>query len=173
MKSHLRGKQKIMKNDLLECEDFFALLKNLYEERLPFNKMLGIQVFNIGFDNLCVEAHTKPKIPIKTAIRQTQFFSPYPRLFRPNRKSTPDCLRPGVKTWLVDEVVLQEIIGVSSKRLLDKMSGFSLLEPNCFKKRSPLCLHIWDRKWFLLYSSSERLSWQLNVIPAKAGIHEV
>jgi hypothetical protein len=50
-----------MKNDLLECEDFFALLKNLYEERLPFNKMLGIQVVNIGFDNLCVEANYQAK----------------------------------------------------------------------------------------------------------------
>jgi uncharacterized protein len=44
-------------------------------------------------------------------------------------KSTTGCLRPGVKTWLVGEVILQEIIGVSSKRQLDKASGFSLLEP--------------------------------------------
>jgi uncharacterized protein len=44
-------------------------------------------------------------------------------------KSTTGCLRPGVKTWLVGEVVLQEILGVTSKRLLDEASGFSLLEP--------------------------------------------
>jgi len=44
-------------------------------------------------------------------------------------KSTTGCLRPGVKTWIVGEVVIQEIIGVNSKRLLDKASGFSLLEP--------------------------------------------
>jgi predicted DNA-binding protein with PD1-like motif len=45
-------------------------------------------------------------------------------------KSSTGCLRPGVKTWLVGEVVLQEIIGVTSKRLLDKASGFALLEPD-------------------------------------------
>jgi uncharacterized protein len=44
-------------------------------------------------------------------------------------KSTTGCLRPGVKTWLVGEVVLQEILGVTSKRLLDEAIGFSLLEP--------------------------------------------
>ncbi len=44
-------------------------------------------------------------------------------------KSTTGCLRPGVKTWLVGEAVLQEITEVSSKRLPDKSSGFSLLEP--------------------------------------------
>jgi predicted DNA-binding protein with PD1-like motif len=44
-------------------------------------------------------------------------------------KSTTGCLRPGVKTWLVGEVVLYEILGVTSKRVLDKKSGFTLLEP--------------------------------------------
>ena len=44
-------------------------------------------------------------------------------------KSTTGCLRPGVKTWLVGEVIIQEITGVASRRLIDKESGFSLLEP--------------------------------------------
>ncbi len=38
------------------------------------------------------------------------------------------CLRPGVDTWLVGEVVLYEIIGVSATRRRDKESGFALLD---------------------------------------------
>ncbi len=38
------------------------------------------------------------------------------------------CLRPGVKTWLIGEVVLIEILGVNVARLIDKESGFELLE---------------------------------------------
>ncbi|EEG77059.1 PPC domain-containing DNA-binding protein [Dethiobacter alkaliphilus] len=44
-------------------------------------------------------------------------------------KTTTGCLRPGVKTWLVGEVVLCEILGVDSKRVLDNKSGFALLQP--------------------------------------------
>jgi len=39
------------------------------------------------------------------------------------------CLRPGVETWLVGEVVLYEILGVKAVRVRDAESGFSLLEP--------------------------------------------
>ena len=38
------------------------------------------------------------------------------------------CLRPGVKTWLVGEAIIYEIVGTSAKRLPDKESGFNLLE---------------------------------------------
>jgi uncharacterized protein len=38
------------------------------------------------------------------------------------------CLRPGVSTWLVGEVILLEICGVQATRVLDKVSGFSLLQ---------------------------------------------
>ncbi len=38
------------------------------------------------------------------------------------------CLRPGVKTWLIGEVVLYEIIGADALRLNDEKSGFALLE---------------------------------------------
>jgi len=44
-------------------------------------------------------------------------------------KTTAGCLRPGLKTWLVGEVILCEILGVGSKRVLDEKSGFALLEP--------------------------------------------
>ena len=39
------------------------------------------------------------------------------------------CLRPGVTTWLVGEVVLYEILGTKAARLREKESGFALLEP--------------------------------------------
>ncbi len=38
------------------------------------------------------------------------------------------CLRPGVKTWVIGEVILIEIIGVDIARLVDKATGFELLE---------------------------------------------
>ena len=44
-------------------------------------------------------------------------------------KTTAGCLRPGVKTWLVGEVIICEILGVDCKRVLDEKSGFALLEP--------------------------------------------
>lgn len=39
------------------------------------------------------------------------------------------CLRHGVTTWLVGEVILYEILGAKVKRTEDKQSGFELLEP--------------------------------------------
>jgi predicted DNA-binding protein with PD1-like motif len=38
------------------------------------------------------------------------------------------CLRPGVTTWLVGEVVLYEILGVKATRVKDAKSGFALLD---------------------------------------------
>jgi uncharacterized protein len=37
------------------------------------------------------------------------------------------CLRPGVTTWLVGEVILQEVLGVEAMRTKDPESGFTLL----------------------------------------------
>jgi len=39
------------------------------------------------------------------------------------------CLRPGVATWMVGEVILYEILGAKVARLKDKKSGFDLLQP--------------------------------------------
>ena len=38
------------------------------------------------------------------------------------------CLRHGVTTWLVGEVILYEILGVDMKRIKDEQSGFELLD---------------------------------------------
>jgi uncharacterized protein len=40
------------------------------------------------------------------------------------------CLRPGVNTWLVGEVILYEITGTKAKRVKHAQSGFDLLEPD-------------------------------------------
>jgi len=39
------------------------------------------------------------------------------------------CLRPGVITWLVGEVILYEIVDAKAARIKDKVSGIALLEP--------------------------------------------
>ena len=44
-------------------------------------------------------------------------------------KTTTGCLRPGVTTWLVGEVILYEILGAKVARVKDTESGFSLLQP--------------------------------------------
>lgn len=44
-------------------------------------------------------------------------------------KTTTGCLRPGVATWLVGEVILYEIVGTKATRIEDTQSGFVLLEP--------------------------------------------
>lgn len=38
------------------------------------------------------------------------------------------CLRPGVSTWLVAEVILYEILGANVARVHDPESGFALLQ---------------------------------------------
>jgi predicted DNA-binding protein with PD1-like motif len=43
-------------------------------------------------------------------------------------KTTTGCIRPGVKTWLVAEAILYEITGLDAKRMLNKKSGFALLQ---------------------------------------------
>jgi predicted DNA-binding protein with PD1-like motif len=44
-------------------------------------------------------------------------------------QTTTGCLRPGVTTWLVGEVILYEILGANVVRARDEESGFALLEP--------------------------------------------
>ncbi len=39
------------------------------------------------------------------------------------------CLRPGIKTWLMGEVIIQEITGTASERVLDKKNQLSFLKP--------------------------------------------
>jgi predicted DNA-binding protein with PD1-like motif len=43
-------------------------------------------------------------------------------------KTTTGCLRPGVSTWLVGEVIIFEILGTDAVRLPDKKAEFELLQ---------------------------------------------
>jgi predicted DNA-binding protein with PD1-like motif len=45
------------------------------------------------------------------------------------RAAVVGCVRKGVTTWHVLEVVIWEIVGADAKRLLDSATGFELLEP--------------------------------------------
>jgi len=40
------------------------------------------------------------------------------------------CLRPGVSTWVVGEVILYEITGAKASRVMDEATGFELLQPS-------------------------------------------
>lgn len=40
------------------------------------------------------------------------------------------CLRPGVSTWVVGEVILYEITGAKAARVRDDATGFELLQPS-------------------------------------------
>jgi predicted DNA-binding protein with PD1-like motif len=42
--------------------------------------------------------------------------------------ATVGCTRAGLRTWLVGEVVMVEIVGTGAQRKLDQSSGFELLE---------------------------------------------
>jgi predicted DNA-binding protein with PD1-like motif len=44
-------------------------------------------------------------------------------------KTMTGCLRPGVTTWLVGEVIIYEILDAEVSRIKDSASGFALLEP--------------------------------------------
>jgi len=45
------------------------------------------------------------------------------------RKAVAGCIRRGVRTWVVAEVVIIELTGSSAKRVKDPETGFELLEP--------------------------------------------
>jgi len=45
------------------------------------------------------------------------------------RNTLAGCVRPGIKTWKIGEVVLLEILGTSAVRKKDAKTGFSILEP--------------------------------------------
>jgi predicted DNA-binding protein with PD1-like motif len=44
-------------------------------------------------------------------------------------RSVTGCVRAGVKVWLIQEVVVIEILGTGSRRVKDPRTGFHLLEP--------------------------------------------
>jgi predicted DNA-binding protein with PD1-like motif len=89
-----------------------------YTERMPPDPLLlpidgAHEVAGVGV--LAPGENGKPVLHIHAALGRSG-------------QTLTGCLRPGVDTWLVGEVVLYEITGVNLKRLKDKRSGFALLE---------------------------------------------
>ena len=78
---------------------------------LPINgahEVLGVGVLAPGEDG-------KPALHIHAALGRAG-------------QTMTGCLRHGVTTWLVGEVVLYEILGVGMTRIKDEQSGFELLD---------------------------------------------
>jgi predicted DNA-binding protein with PD1-like motif len=73
------------------------------------HEVAGVGVLALGDDG-------KPHLHIHAALGRSG-------------KTTTGCLRPGVTTWLVGEVILYEIVGAKATRVKDAESGFTLLEP--------------------------------------------
>ncbi len=87
------------------------------EERPPQPMLLPVNGAHevVGVGVLAPDEDGKPVLHIHAALGRSG-------------KTMTGCLRPGVTTWLVGEVILYEITGVDVKRVRDEASGFALLE---------------------------------------------
>lgn len=86
----------------------------------------------------------KPVIPMETVLKNAHEVAGVGTIFpardgkpvlhmhmacgRKNRTIT-GCVRRGVKTWHVLEVIVMEIVGTSAARMPDPATGFDLLQP--------------------------------------------
>jgi len=69
-----------------------------------------------GVGVIAPDEHGKPGLHIHAALGRSG-------------KTMTGCLRPGVTTWLVGEVIIYEILDAEVSRIKDASSGFALLEP--------------------------------------------
>ncbi len=85
--------------------------------RLPEPMMLPVDGAHevVGVGTLAPDVNKKPVFHIHASLGRAG-------------NTITGCLRPGVSTWLVGEVILMEIIGVDIARLEDEESGFALLQ---------------------------------------------
>ena len=92
------------------------------EERPPEPMLLPIdgahEVMGVGV--LAPREDGKPTLHIHAALGRAG-------------QTMTGCLRQGVTTWLVGEVILYEILDTKVVRIQDKQSGFELLEPGSNK----------------------------------------
>jgi len=88
------------------------------EERPPEPMILPIDGAHevVGVGVLAPDEDGKPTLHIHAALGRVG-------------QTMTGCLRQGVTTWLVGEVILYEILGANVVRIQDKQSGFELLEP--------------------------------------------
>lgn len=87
----------------------------------------------------------RPVIPMETMLGKTHEIAGVGTIF-PNESGRPvshihvasgrgsstitGCIRAGMRTWQVVEVVVFEILGTKSRRMIDPATGFELLEPD-------------------------------------------
>ena len=69
----------------------------------------------VGVGVLAIGEERKPELHIHAALGRSG-------------KTTTGCLRPGVTTWVVGEVIILEIIATGVKRVINEETGFALLE---------------------------------------------
>ena len=50
---------KETKSTPADSEEIFSLLKKIFEELMPFDRLLGVQVENLGFGDVCVRVDMK------------------------------------------------------------------------------------------------------------------
>jgi predicted DNA-binding protein with PD1-like motif len=88
------------------------------EERPPEPMLLPIDGAHevVGVGVLAPGENSKPILHIHAALGRVG-------------QTMTGCLRQGVTTWLVGEVILYEILGADMVRIKDKQSGFEFLEP--------------------------------------------
>jgi len=88
------------------------------EERTPTPMLLPVDGAHevVGVGVLAPGEDGKPALHIHAALGRAG-------------QTMTGCLRYGVTTWLVGEVILYEILGADVARTKDEQSGFELLEP--------------------------------------------
>jgi predicted DNA-binding protein with PD1-like motif len=88
------------------------------EERTPTPMLLPVDGAHevVGVGVLAPGEDGKPALHIHAALGRAG-------------QTMTGCLRYGVTTWLVGEVILYEILGADVVRTKDEQSGFELLEP--------------------------------------------
>ena len=87
------------------------------EERPPQPMFLPVDGAHevLGVGTLAPDESGKPILHIHASLGRSE-------------NTLTGCLRPGVYTWLVGEVILYEILGVDAVRVKDEESGFVLLD---------------------------------------------
>jgi len=87
------------------------------EERPPQPMLLPINGAHemVGAGVIAPDEDGKPILHIHAALGRSG-------------QTTTGCLRPGVVTWLVGEVIIYEILGTSAMRVMDEESDFVLLK---------------------------------------------
>jgi len=71
----------------------------------------------VGVGIIAPDKNAKPTLHIHAALGRSG-------------QTTTGCLRPGVSTWLVGEVIIFEILGTDAVRMPDEKASFELLQVN-------------------------------------------